>query len=40
MVMCLIMRGALGTEAAELHRHYHLPASNNAVGRLVLEPKS
>lgn len=38
MVMWLIMRGALGDDVTELHRHYHVPASNTAVGHLVLEP--
>lgn len=38
MVMWLIMRGALGAEVRELHRHYHVPASNTAVGHIVLEP--
>lgn len=38
MVMWLIMRGALGEEVRELHRHYHVPASNTAVGHLVFEP--
>ena len=38
MVMWLIMRGALGADATELHRHYHVPASNTAVGHLVLAP--
>ncbi|NVJ71429.1 MAG: protocatechuate 3,4-dioxygenase, partial [Alphaproteobacteria bacterium] len=32
MVMWLIMRGALGKNVRELHRHYHVPASNTAVG--------
>ncbi len=36
MVMWLIMRGALGA-VRELHRHYHVPASNTAVGHIVLE---
>ncbi len=36
MVMWLIMRGALGDDVEELHRHYHVPASNTAVGHLVL----
>jgi len=40
MVMWLIMRGALGPRVKELHRHYHVPASNTAVGHLVLEPVS
>jgi protocatechuate 4,5-dioxygenase beta chain len=38
MVMWLIMRGALGHSAREIHRHYHVPASNTAVGHIVLEP--
>ena len=38
MVMWLIMRGALGDRATELHRHYHVPASNTAVGHIVLRP--
>ncbi len=38
MVMWLIMRGALGADVRQLHRHYHVPASNTAVGHLVLEP--
>jgi protocatechuate 4,5-dioxygenase beta chain len=38
MVMWLIMRGALGATVRELHRHYHVPASNTAVGHIVLEP--
>ena len=38
MVMWLIMRGALGDKVRPLHRHYHVPASNTAVGHLVLEP--
>lgn len=37
MVMWLIMRGALGERVRELHRHYHVPASNTAVGHIVLE---
>lgn len=38
MVMWLIMRGALGADVKELHRFYHVPASNTAVGHIVLEP--
>ena len=37
MVMWLIMRGALKGDVRELHRHYHVPASNTAVGHIVLE---
>ena len=40
LVMWLIMRGALGPSTRELHRHYHVPASNTAVGHIVLEPVS
>jgi protocatechuate 4,5-dioxygenase beta chain len=38
MVMWLIMRGALGPATRCLHRHYHIPCSNTAVGHLVLAP--
>ena len=38
MVMWLIMRGAMGKTTRQLHRHYHVPASNTAVGHIVLEP--
>ena len=38
LVMWLIMRGALGARTRTLHRHYHVPASNTAVGHIVLEP--
>ena len=38
MVMWLIMRGALGKRTAALHRHYHVPCSNTAIGHLVLRP--
>ncbi len=34
-VMWLIMRGALGENAREIHRHYHIPVSNTALGHLV-----
>ena len=40
LVMWLIMRGALGADVRELHRFYHVPASNTAVGHLVLEKTS
>ena len=36
LVMWLIMRGALGDAVTQLHRFYHVPASNTAVGHLVL----
>jgi protocatechuate 4,5-dioxygenase beta chain len=38
MVMWLIMRGALGKATRCLHRHYHVPCSNTAIGHIVLEP--
>jgi protocatechuate 4,5-dioxygenase beta chain len=38
LVMWLTMRGALGPQVKELHRHYHVPASNTAVGHMVLLP--
>ncbi len=37
MVMWLIMRGALGDNVTELHRHYHVPCSNTALGHIVLK---
>jgi protocatechuate 4,5-dioxygenase beta chain len=37
LVMWLVMRGALGNQVTEKHRFYHVPASNTAVGHLVLE---
>ncbi|MXO65376.1 class III extradiol dioxygenase subunit beta [Altericroceibacterium endophyticum] len=39
MVMWLIMRGALGKSTKALHRHYHIPMSNTALGHIVLEPE-
>jgi len=39
MVMWLIMRGALGKSTRCLHRHYHIPCSNTAIGHIVLEPE-
>ncbi len=40
LVMWLVMRGALGADVVERHRFYHVPASNTAVGHLVLEKTS
>jgi protocatechuate 4,5-dioxygenase beta chain len=37
LVMWLIMRGALNEQVRTVHRFYHVPASNTAVGHLVLE---
>jgi protocatechuate 4,5-dioxygenase beta chain len=39
LVMWLIMRGAMGDEIDELYRFYHVPASNTAVGHLVVRPR-
>ncbi|MCA0872510.1 protocatechuate 3,4-dioxygenase [Seohaeicola saemankumensis] len=40
MVMWLVMRGALDEEVTEVHRHYHVPASNTAVGHIILENRT
>lgn len=37
LIMWLVMRGALGADVVERHRFYHVPASNTAVGHVVLE---
>ena len=37
LIMWLIMRGALGADVIERRRFYHVPASNTAVGHIVLE---
>ena len=37
LVMWLVMRGALSQTVREVHRHYHVPASNTAVGHIILE---
>jgi len=39
LIMWLIMRGALGAEVDEVYRFYHVPASNTAVGHMILTPK-
>jgi protocatechuate 4,5-dioxygenase, beta chain len=36
LVMWLIMRGALNDHANEAYRFYHVPASNTAVGNIIL----
>ena len=38
LVMWLVMRGALPEKVREVRRFYHVPASNTAVGHLILEP--
>ena len=40
LVMWLVMRGALAADAREVHRFYHVPASNTAVGHIILEEPS
>ena len=38
LVMWLIARGAMSDKAPKLvHRFYHVPASNTAVGHLIME---
>ena len=39
MVMWLVARGALDEEVNEVYRFYTVPASNTAVGHLILENK-
>jgi protocatechuate 4,5-dioxygenase, beta chain len=39
MVMWLIMRGALDEQVDEVYRFYHVPASNTAVGHIILKNK-
>jgi protocatechuate 4,5-dioxygenase, beta chain len=38
LIMWMTMRGALGKDIRELHRFYHVPASNTAVGHVVFTP--
>jgi protocatechuate 4,5-dioxygenase, beta chain len=37
LVMWLIMRGALDDKVKEVHRFYHVPASNTALGHVIFE---
>jgi protocatechuate 4,5-dioxygenase beta chain len=37
LVVWLIMRGALNDKVTLKHRFYHVPASNTAVGHLIIE---
>jgi len=37
LVMWLIMRGALDDAVREAYRFYHVPASNTAVGNIIIE---
>jgi protocatechuate 4,5-dioxygenase, beta chain len=36
LVMWLIMRGALDAQVEEIYRFYHVPASNTALGHMIL----
>jgi len=40
LVMWLIMRGALDADVDEVYRFYHVPASNTAVGHMILENRT
>jgi protocatechuate 4,5-dioxygenase beta chain len=40
MVMWLVMRGALDEEVREVRRFYTVPASNTAVGHIILENRA
>jgi protocatechuate 4,5-dioxygenase beta chain len=40
LVMWHVMRGALDDDAAEVYRHYHVPASNTAAALMILENRS
>jgi len=37
LVMWMVMRGALDDKVTEVHRHFHVPASNSAAGLIILE---
>ncbi len=40
LVMWLVMRGALDQDVETLHRFYHVPASNTAVGHIILKNRA
>jgi protocatechuate 4,5-dioxygenase, beta chain len=40
LVMWHVMRGALNEQVTEVHRHYHVPASNTAAALMILENRS
>jgi protocatechuate 4,5-dioxygenase beta chain len=40
MVMWLIMRGALDDDVEEVYRFYHVPASNTALGHIILQNRA
>lgn len=37
LVMWLVARGTMNERVREIHRHYHVPISNTAIGHLILE---
>lgn len=37
LIMWMVMRGAMNHDVKELHRFYHVPASNTAVGHAIYE---
>ena len=39
LVMWLVARGAMQDNPKQVHRFYHVPASNTAVGHMILENK-
>ena len=39
LVMWLVARGSMNEAVEQKHRFYHVPASNTAVGHLILENK-
>ncbi len=39
LIMWLIMRGAMGDKVNDVYRFYHVPASNTAVGHMIMTPK-
>lgn len=40
LVMWLIMRGALDAQVDEVYRFYHVPASNTALGHMILQNRA
>jgi len=40
LVMWHVMRGALDEDVNEVHRHYHVPGSNTAIGHIIFENKT
>lgn len=39
LILWLVMRGTLGKNVERLHRFYHVPASNTALGHLILSER-